>query len=194
MGLSIRDLAEAANVSKNSIVRLEQGGMPQAMTVVKICAALGVHVASIAKPSKSGPEIVAIHRHGDDRWYDLTDFSAGPVADRPLDEGERCELVRAGMKVPLLILKSRLETGRILPTVIELYQESEKRSHAGEEMVYVLKGTARIEVGPESFDLAEGESATFWSAEAHSYAPAEGSDMPVRVLSIRVDDRADGRR
>lgn len=194
MGLSIRDLAEAANVSKNSIVRLEQGGMPHAMTVVKICAAMGVHVASIAKPSKDASEIVAIHRNGDDRWYDLTDFSAGPVADKPLKESERKDLVRKGMKVPLLILRSRLEAGRILPTVIELYQESEKRSHAGEEMVYVLKGTAQIEVGPERFDLCEGESATFWSAEAHSYAPAPGSSLPVRVLSIRVDDRADGRR
>jgi quercetin dioxygenase-like cupin family protein len=55
-------------------------------------------------------------------------------------------------------------------------------------MVYVLKGTARIKVGEEVFNLEEGESATFWSSEAHSYAPAEGAKLPVRVLSIRADD------
>jgi transcriptional regulator with XRE-family HTH domain len=188
MGLSIRDLAQAANVSKNSIVRVEQGGMPQSMTVVKLCAAMGVHVDSIAKPKADESQIVAIHRHEDDRWYDLTDFAAGPLSDQPLSESERSKLAKGTTMVPLLILKSRLETGRLLPTVIELYRESETRSHAGEEMVYVLKGTARIKVGEEVFNLEEGESATFWSSEAHSYAPAEGAKLPVRVLSIRADD------
>jgi len=192
MGLSIRDLAEAANVSKNSVVRLEKGGMPQPITVVKICAAMGIHVASIAKPSLEG-QIVAIHRHEDDRWYDLTDFGAGPLADHPLKEPDRKDFVRKGVKVPLLILNNRLEAGRLLPTVIELYEESEKRSHAGEEMVYVLKGTARITVGAETFELTKGECATFWSAEEHSYAPAEDSRLPVRVLSVRIDDQTPGR-
>lgn len=193
MGLSIRDLAARANVSKNSVVRLEAGGMPQAMTVVKLCAALGVHVASIAKPTADEGQIVAIHRREDDRWYDLTDFAAGPIASHPLTEKERGAHVGRGVKVPLLILTSRLETGRLLPTVIELYRESERRSHSGEEMVYVLKGKAQIVVGPETFTLEEGESATFWSAEEHSYAPAEGAELPVRVLSVRIDDRPAGR-
>ncbi|HZH98101.1 MAG TPA: XRE family transcriptional regulator [Fimbriimonadaceae bacterium] len=190
MGYSIRDLAEAANVSKNSVVRLESGGLPHPVTLLKLCAAMGIHVASIAKPTAAESQIVAIHRRQDDRWYDLTDFGAGPIADRPLSEGERAELVRDGVKSPLLILSSRLDEGKILPTVIELYRESEKRSHAGEEMVYVLKGSARIDVGPESFILHQGESATFWSAEEHSYAPATEEDLPVRVLSIRIDDKS----
>ena len=88
-----------------------------------------------------------------------------------------------------MILKSRLEDGNILPTVIELYQPSERRSHPGEEMVYVLNGRAEISVGSETFTLDEGESATFWSAEEHSYAPAAGAELPVRVLSVRIDVR-----
>lgn len=188
MGVSIRDLAKEAGVSKNSIVRLEHGGAPHALTALKICAALGIHVASLAEPA-SESQIVAKHRKEDDRWYDLTDFGAGPLEDKPLTEQERRKLVQKGTKVPLLILKSRLETGRLLPTVIELYQDSEKRSHAGEEMVYVLKGRAQITVGPEVFTLDEGESATFWSAEEHYYAPAEGAELPVRVLSVRIDDK-----
>ncbi|MGV3613974.1 MAG: helix-turn-helix domain-containing protein [Fimbriimonas sp.] len=188
MGLSIRDLAATAAVSKNSVVRLEGGGTPHPTTVLKLCAALGVHVASLAKPP-SDAQTMAVHRHEDDRWYDLTDFGAGPLADRPLDAEERRGFVDAGARVPLLILKSRLETGRLLPTVIELYQESERRSHAGEEMAYVLSGTARILIGAEEVTLREGECVTFWSAEEHAYAPAEGSPLPVRVLSIRIDDR-----
>ena len=188
-GLSIRDLAERANVSKNSIVRLEQGGTPHPITVVKLCSAMGIHVASIAKPTAEEGQIVATHRQADDRWYDLTDFGAGPLADHPLSLEERREKVRRGTKVPLLILKSRLEAGNILPTVIELYEPSEHRSHPGEEMVYVLEGRARISVGQESFDLDAGESATFWSDEQHAYAPAPGAELPVRVLSVRIDVR-----
>ena len=188
-GLSIRELAERANVSKNSIVRLESGGMPQAITVVKLCSAMGIHVAAIAKPTPEEGQIVAIHRRDEDRWYDLTDFGAGPLADRPLTEAQRRTMVEKGTKVPLLLLKSRLEAGNILPTVIELYQQSERRSHPGEEMVYVLSGRAEISVGSETFTLDEGESATFWSAEEHAYAPAEGAELPVRVLSVRIDVR-----
>lgn len=189
LGMSIRDLAKAANVSKNSVVRLEQGGMPTPMTVVKLCAAMGIHVAMIAKPSVEESRLAAIHHHEDDRWFDLTDFAAGPLAPHPLTEAERKAMVKKGVQVPLLILSSRLESGRLLPTVIELYQESERRSHSGEEFVYVLKGAATIRVGSETFDLAEGECATFWSAEEHSYAPVEGARLPVRVLSVRIDDR-----
>lgn len=190
MGLSIRDLAAAAGVSKNSIVRLEGGGTPNALTVLKICGAMGIHVASLAKPPSAG-QVIAVHRQEDDRWYDLTDFGAGPLGnlERPLSPEERRGFVEAGAQVPLLILKSRLETGRLLPTVIELYQESERRSHAGEEFVYVLEGSALVSVGSESVVLHSGEAATFWSAEEHAYAPAEGSALPVRVLSVRIDDR-----
>ncbi|RYG24141.1 XRE family transcriptional regulator [bacterium] len=188
-GLSIRELAERANVSKNSVVRLEAGGMPQPITIVKLCSAMGIHVASIAKPTPEEGQIVAIHRNREARWYDLTDFGAGPLADRPLSQEERQAMVEKGTKVPLLILKSRLEDGNILPTVLELYQASERRSHPGEEMVYVLNGRAEISVGSETFTLDEGESVTFWSAEEHAYAPAEGAELPVRVLSVRIDVR-----
>jgi transcriptional regulator with XRE-family HTH domain len=189
MGLSIRDLAESANVSKNSIVRLESGGMPHATTLLKVCGALGIHVASIAKPGPAEQQITAIHRHTDDRWFDLTDFGAGPLEDHPLTAEERRERVGKGVQVPLMILTSRLESGRLLPTVLELYQASESRSHPGEEFVYVLEGAATITVGDEVFELDAGESATFWSAEEHRYAPAPGSRLPVRVLSVRIDDK-----
>lgn len=188
MGLSIRDVAIGARVSKNSVVRLEHGGTPHPLTVVKLCAALGIHVASLAKPLADSGAIVAIHRAEDDRWYDLTDFGAGPLADRPLSPEERRQRAQDGVQVPLMILSNRLETGRLLPTVIELYRESELRSHPGEELVYVLEGSAQIRVGPDRFVLNVGESATFWSSEEHSYAPAEGTPLPARVLSVRIDD------
>lgn len=182
-GLSIRDLALRANVNKNSIVRLENGGKPQALTLLKVCAALGYHVATIAHPATDGEEVVSVHHRSDDLWYDMLDFSAGPIAERPLSMAERATL---GLPSPILMLKNRLETGQILTRVIELYAPSPARSHLGEEMVYVLSGVAEITVGNQAVRLEVGESATFWSSEEHVYAPAEGSPLPVQLLSVTV--------
>lgn len=185
-GWSIRQLAEAAHVNKNSVVRLENGGMPQPLTVLKVCAALGLHLASIAEPEHNPSEIVSVHRAENDRWYDLTDFGAGPLADTPLTPSERAKRARQGVKTPMLMLKSKLDNGQLMGRVLELYGESQSRSHRGEEMVYVLSGSARITVGVETFELAAGESATFWSSEEHIYAPADGARLPVRLLLVTV--------
>ncbi|MEM0962342.1 MAG: XRE family transcriptional regulator [Bacteroidota bacterium] len=185
--LSIRELADRAGVNKNSVVRLEQGRGTTAPTVLRICTGLGVHVERLVE-ADDGVVIARAHRSGDDRWYDMTHFGAGPLlgADRPLSEGERQQAVADGADVPLNLLQSRLPDGRVLPTVLELYGPSETRSHPGEEFVYVLRGRVRVDVGPESYDLGEGESLTFHSAEPHAYAPAGEGPVP-RLLSVRVE-------
>ncbi|MBX3120497.1 MAG: helix-turn-helix domain-containing protein [Fimbriimonadaceae bacterium] len=189
--ISVRDLAKAAAVSKNSITRLEHGGGTNPATLVKVCAALGLHVAGLLRKEQQSEQIVVVHRKQDDRWFDMTDFGAGPLGglDRPISSEERAAFVAAGAQVPLLMLTNRLESGRLLPAILELHSQSELRSHAGEEMVYVLAGSIVLKVGEQEVILHEGECATFWSAEQHAYAPAPGSPLPARVLSIRSDDR-----
>src|SRR5262249_54092707 len=88
LGLAIRELASLANVNKNSIVRLEQGGSPQPLTVIKLCAAMNIHVAALSKPDESAATF-AVHRRQDDRWYDLTAFGDGPIAPGPMSEARR---------------------------------------------------------------------------------------------------------
>jgi transcriptional regulator with XRE-family HTH domain len=193
-GLSIRDLAAKAEVSTNSVLRIEAGGDVHALTLIKICASLGLHVVRLGDVDNLEPGgFSAVHHHEDDRWYDLTKFGAGPIGglDRPLDHDERAELVEQGTAdVPMLILKSQLDSGRLIQTVIELYHDSEPRSHAGEEFVYVLEGTAKIVVGDREYVLKQGEGITFWSSETHQYGPAEGSQRPARILTVQIDDKA----
>jgi transcriptional regulator with XRE-family HTH domain len=186
-GLSIRELAAAAEVNKNSIVRLEKGLRPLPQTVLKVCEALKLHVAAVVQ-SASIAEDVAVHKRADDRWYDIADLGAGPAADRPLSREERAKLAEGGLTAPMLLLTNRLEQGHILANVVELYGPSPKRSHPGEEMVYVLEGQVRITVGSRVVELEEGECATFHSAEVHEYAPA-GTRVPVSILSITVPDK-----
>jgi transcriptional regulator with XRE-family HTH domain len=191
-GLSVRDVASRASLSKTSVVRLEQGHKAYPLTVVKVCAVLGLHLAGITDPQAGGDAAAAVHHEEDDRWYDMTDFGAGPLGglERPLSPAERKRFAEKGTAVALLLLKSRLANGRLLPTVLELYGASLARSHAGEEFVYVLRGKATICVGGTAYALSEGEAMTFWSEEEHTYAPASDSPaLPVRVLSVRIDEK-----
>ncbi|MEM7205262.1 MAG: cupin domain-containing protein [Planctomycetota bacterium] len=188
-GLSIRELAARAELGKNSISRVEQGNQSQPQTILRMCAALGVHLERLAEPDGDGMVVAAPHRRGDDRWVDMNDFAAGPLGghDRPLTARERATAVAAGARVPLCLLRSRLPEGRVLPTILELHGPSEESSHRGEEFVYVLEGRAVIEVGGQEHTLGAGESITFFSAEPHRYRPASARHVPTRLLSVRYD-------
>ena len=187
-GLSIRELAEKASISKNSIVRLEQGRGTQAVTILKICAVLGVHTQRLAEPTNE--DIISItHQKKDDRWFDGANMGSQPLlnSNRPLTANQRKKAVAEGAQVPVNLLQCRLPGGKILPSVLELHGPSPIRSHVGEEFVYVLSGTVIITVSDKKHRLKEGESMTFWSAEPHSYAPANAKNGPAMILSVRVD-------
>lgn len=186
MGLSVRDLAKLADLSKTSIVAIEQGKSFRMSTLLKVCTAMGLHVDGIIQTTPETEVPFAIHREKDDRWFDLADFAGGPVWTGALDQSGLSEIVENGCKSPLNILASRLSAGRVKPTIMELFEKSETRSHAGEEFVHVLRGSAKIVINDSEIVLAEGESVTFWSGEPHSYGPAVPGS-PAKIVSVRVD-------
>lgn len=187
--LSIRDLAAAAGMSKTSVVRMEAGESFRASTLLRVCEALSIHVERLASLSDDSAEPYMIHRRSDDRWLDMADTGGRVLlgADRPLSPDERRDAALNGDTVPVCIIRSRLDGGSVLPSIVEAYSKSPVRSHPGEEFLFVLSGRARIEIGPDVIELEEGEAVTFWSAEPHSYAPASEAGAPVRLLSVRVD-------
>jgi transcriptional regulator with XRE-family HTH domain len=131
MKMSIRDLAEKASISKNSLLRVEQGLSTHAATVLKICEVLGLHIESLAEETDSQPPLAAVHRLEDDRWYDMVNFGAGTLGghNRPLSDEEVAKYGKSG-KVPLNRITARLPGGRVFPTMIELHADSPVRSHA----------------------------------------------------------------
>ena len=182
-GLSIRALAKAANLGANSVVRLESGAEFRHVTLLKVCEALGIHIDRLAA---AGPGTVAIHRRADDRWHELNFYGSGYLdGDGQIGDVDRQRAAREKGLNPLMLLQSRLETGKLLPTLIEVHHPTRPRSHPGEEFIYVLKGTARVTVSDVAYDLLEGESMEFWGTETHSYASL--SDSPALLLSVRVN-------
>lgn len=186
--LSIRQIAELSKISKTSVVQVESGRSSRRSTYVKIAEALGLHLDRLVQPDASAERPFAVHRKQDDAWFDMVDFGNGPLPETAqTDPAARRTLSERSGIAPLNILTSRLERGRIKPTVLELYEPSPVRSHAGEEHVFVLEGQAIVTVGGTNIPLGTGEAVTFWSSEPHSYAPQAGSPLPVRLLSVRVD-------
>jgi transcriptional regulator with XRE-family HTH domain len=204
--MSVRDLAEAAGVNKNTVLRLEKGLTPSYATLARVCEALGVHVAQLTQPEPEEINTIALHdREQEVRRAYLSEFvgkGADPsVADAVVlfQDGTGMPSFAADEKVLLSILACRLPGGRLNAAVLELYGESEPVTHPGEELVFCLKGTARLTVAGRSYRLREGDAATFWCSERHSYGPMpededEGEDsLPVRVLSVWIDTREETR-
>ena len=186
--LSIRSLAEQAGVSKTSIVHIEAGKSIRESTLLKVATILGLHLDRLAKPTVGDATPFAKHTSSDDAWYDLIRFDQGKIEPQSVStKNKRQQLAKNKGVVPLNILASRLEDGRIKPTILELFDPSPIRSHVGEEFVMVLEGKAIISIGQSKVTLCTGESVTFWSAEPHGYAPAPKSKLPTRILSVRVD-------
>lgn len=186
--LSIRQLAEAVNVSKTTLVQVEQGRTSRRSSYLKVAEYFGLHLENLLAPEASSEQSYQVHQRQDDRWFNLAAFDKGPLSDlAQTDARERGREAVLYGQAPLNILSSRLPHGRIKPTVIEVFAPTPERAHAGEEHVFVLEGDAVVSVGGCQVMLAEGESITFWSAERHSYAPQECSRLPVRLLSVRVD-------
>lgn len=167
---SVRDLADKAGVNKNTILRLEKGLTPSYATLNRVCEALGVHVAQLTQPEPDETETIALH-------------SRLLEGRQPFAEDER---------VLLSVLSCRLPGGKINSAVLELYDESEPVNHPGEELVFCLRGTAKLTVAGRTYVLQEGDAATFWSAERHSYGPTDDTpedQLPILLLCVWLDAR-----
>lgn len=71
-------------------------------------------------------------------------------------------------------LRCRREQSRLIPFVLELYAKSDTTSDpCGERFVMGLRGRVRIWVGEESFEVGEGEAATYDSTVPNCIEPAE---------------------
>lgn len=179
--LTIRDLADKAQVSKNTLLSLEQGNPTHISTIKVICRALKMRPEELAGKEFVQPSVVAVHRKDDMEWYDMNSFRNGETND-PLDS---MDLTKEGV-TPFCLLKSRFPGGKFNPNIIDLGVATPSRSHRGEEFVYVIDGKVRINVGTQSYDLEAGESMCFWAAEVHNYEPLDEGN-PARLLSIILD-------
>ncbi len=186
--LSVRDLADLAQVSKNTVTRAEKGMPIQAETLRLLAIALMVKPAELVDATFELTDTLRVARKETGRWFDVHAYT-GSIADSP--ELPHDPASWGSGVLPFCPLASRDPGGKFNPNLLVLTQATDRRSHRGEEFVYVLQGSVRVAFDQRSVELSQGDSLYFWAGESHRYEPL---DSEVRLLSIVLDPFPDDAR
>lgn len=186
--LSVRDLADLAQVSKNTVTRAEKGMPIQAETLRLLAIALMIKPSELVSPTFELSDTLRVARKDQGRWFDVHAYT-GSIADSPELSANPSEWA-AGV-LPFCPLGSRDSGGKFNPNLLVLTHATDRRSHRGEEFVYVLEGSVRVAFDQRSVELEQGDSLYFWAGESHWYEPLAPQ---VRLLSIVLDPFPDDAR
>ncbi|MBK6762336.1 MAG: helix-turn-helix transcriptional regulator [Micrococcales bacterium] len=147
---TLDQLAQRSGVSRRMLVTIEQGGTnPSIATLLRLSDALGVGLPALVAPGPTSS--VTINRKADRKT--LWNSEAGGAA--------------------------YLTAGTAAPEVLELWDwhlgpgddyRGEAHSPGTRELLSVLKGTVRLTVAGESWDLRVGDAASFIGDVPHGYA------------------------
>jgi len=145
--LSLRALAELSGLSTNAISLIERGdNSPTVSSLHSLATALGVPVTAFFEQHTDG---LVIHT--------MKDY-------RPTSETAGVRMENLGSGLPHQQIEPFLMT--IEPASSST---SSQITHAGEEFVYVLKGTLVCMVNEQEYNLEEGDSLLFLASQPHIY-------------------------
>jgi len=157
-GLSLADLAAAADVSKTTLHGIEQGaGNPTLSTLWALATALGVSLGELLGPPAPA---VAVVRAGE-----------GPRAD---GDAVRARLLH---RIPLR------GTVEVYAIEVDAVQQASRAHRPGVAECMVVTGGA-IRTGPAGapVDLAEADSVHFGAASPHLYQGLAGRNTAVLLM------------
>ncbi|MDN5860929.1 MAG: XRE family transcriptional regulator [Pseudonocardia sp.] len=157
-GMTLQQLAKAAEVSTASVHKVERGDMvPTVTTLLKIAGALGAPVRHFMEDDAGAPTAVQT------RFADAA--AAGPVAITGSPDRFRARGTVA-----------RLDPGEARPGL----------RRAGETLLIVLSGSLHVEVAADRYEVAAGEALHFPSGLEHRCENT--GDEPVEVVAIDVPE------
>jgi transcriptional regulator with XRE-family HTH domain len=157
--LSIERIAKEANVSKNTIIRLERGAENEKQmgsslaTILSVTKALGVTLSDLldTKPEEG---------------RDYKQVSTGPRKKR--------RLIKHESGAELEDLSIHLKGGFMQVGILKISGMSSIRSHRGEEFLFCVTGKIKLHIHTEEIELSKGDGVIFWGTEPHSYSFLEG--------------------
>jgi transcriptional regulator with XRE-family HTH domain len=161
-GLSLRELAKASGLSLTTVHQIETGRTsPGLSTLHALASALGVPLGALLDGHV--PPAPAVHLRQGER----------PGVAIPCGRLERLASGLASQRLRglLLTLEAGRETG------------GAPIAHAGQELVFVLEGTCRYEVGGERYLLRRGDSLLFEGTQPHR-AANEGARTARLLLTL----------
>jgi transcriptional regulator with XRE-family HTH domain len=165
-GLSLQQLAQRSEVSAAAIHKVERGDMvPTVTTLLKLAASLGAPIGHFVE-GEAAPGPVAAYTPADGRSPRRSDTEGVELAD---------------LSGP----PSRFRTAATVTTVAPGAGGGTRRP--GEDLVFVLDGSLRVEVAGEQYTLRKGDSLHFPTDREHRWHnPGRGV---ARVVWVSVPER-----
>lgn len=158
--LSLRALAELSGLSTNAISLIERGdNSPTVSSLHSLASALGVQVTAFFEMHTDG---LVVHTMRN---------------SRPTSKTSGVKMESLGSGLPHQQIEPFLMT--IEPASSST---SSKITHAGEEMVYVLKGKLLCMIKDEEYILEKGDSLLFLASQPHIYR--NQTSKPAQILII----------
>lgn len=166
--LSREALAERSSVAVELIKRMEEEGIiPDLAPLVKISRALGVRLGTLLDDHEELGPVVTRGGEAEDALRFISGDSSLP---------------RTGLSFKALAAD---KGGRHMePFIVDVLASSDpvKSTHEGEEFLYVMSGSIKLEYGADLITLKEGDSVYYDSIVPHRVIPAD--DSGARILAV----------
>lgn len=165
LGLSVEELADKSGVDVRAIIELEAGrSCPALGAMVKLSRALGQRLGTFTDDQFS-PDPVILR----------STERVGEVATHNSAESGGFTYFPLGKNKP---------DRHMEPFYIEIAGDAtaEFSSHEGEELIFVLEGSVRLDYGKESFVLNQGDSMYYNSVVSHRVNTADGKPAKIHAV------------
>jgi transcriptional regulator with XRE-family HTH domain len=167
--LSRETLAERSGVELELIRRIEEESfIPDLAPLLKLSRALGVRLGTLLDDHEElGPVITR----------------SGTASDtaRFITGGEKADKSNHGHYFHSLAADKG--SRHMEPFIVDMEHDEDqpKSSHEGEEFIYVLEGSVRIEYGKDNYTVNKGDSIYYDSIVPHSVFSSGG---PAKILAV----------
>ncbi|MFZ4508880.1 MAG: helix-turn-helix domain-containing protein [Fimbriimonas sp.] len=196
-GLTLRELAVRVDVSKNTLLRLEQGLPIAEPLFVRVCNALQTIPPNLLVSDEDWSLPYRVHRAKEAKWRVAFRKTKSPstIVDFEVVEeaSERDRIGNLGFVTGFLqSLDCSIRGGKLQSAVVELYGNQERPGfrHSGEEFVMCLQGRLKLSISSHTLLLEPGDSVTFWSRYRHRYEsdlPVKAGIEPTRMLMVWIE-------
>ena len=164
-GLSVTDLSQLTGFDEQMLHEIEQNALcPQLGTMIKLSKALDSALQRLI--AGEGQKLYAITRRDERK---VVARSTSLRGQRPAYTYMSLAPEVKGRHMEALIVQ------------LEALGADERSVHSGEEFIYVLEGTAVLDLGEEHFELHQGDSAYYLSTTPHVLSALKGQ---ARILAV----------
>lgn len=171
--LSLEQLAQRTGLTKSYLSKVERGlSEPSISSTLKLAQAYSVGVGWLLGTAEDGvDDQVSVVRH-DQRELVAKPGTRGETGYR-YEALSGTRLIKA--MEPFILYPPRRNEGRPFSV-----------PHAGEEFMFVLKGTVHVAIGSRELDLEAGDSLYFDSELPHRLYTTSAEDAEVLVVATRT--------